>query len=163
MTEEAYTAALADSAGVAYKTALSADDVTIPDHATLRRCLHAGLMKNAHQKYGFLLAQPRLRPSTFRALMAHICRLAASRSHRAARASVPGSKWLHGGIGCRASAGGLTLLCAGLIAPLATVSAVSLLFAAFFIPVIALRASAALELADAGAATPHSSDGRRPR
>ncbi len=161
MTEEAYTAALADSAGVAYKTALSADDVTIPDHATLRRCLHAGLMKNAHQKYGFLLAQPRLRPSTFRALMAHLppsrFTLASRRPRLSARLKVAAWRdW----VPC---IGGLTLLCAGLIAPLATVSAVSLLFAAFFIPVIALRASAALELADAGAATPHSSDGRRPR
>lgn len=188
ITEDAYVQALAETAGVPYRTDLAPRDIAIPRNASFRQCLSTGIIKEAGPAGTFLLGTNRLRPFALRALLARLSShrialcgpralgdairdrfsatlaqsavrtLAARRPHLSAHRLAPDWQVWAFVLGCAA------LLAAGLTAPRATVHVATIALACAFVPVILLRLVAAFELAgteppsSGAAATPIAGD-----
>jgi len=176
ITEDAYVQALAEMAGVPYRTNVAPREIAIPRNASFRRCLSAGFVKEAGPARAFLLGTDRLRPFALRALLARLSShrialcgpralrdairdrftavlaqgavrtLAARRPHLSAHRPALAWQVWVFALGCAA------LLAAGLTAPLATVHVATIVLACAFVPVILLRLAAAFELAGKGPA-----------
>lgn len=163
LTENAYVAALAETAGVPFRQMIAPHQIALPNKANPRECLQTGFIKEEGPAQSFLLGTNRLRPFAMRALIAQLAphRIALCSPHtlRAAigarfrdtfaadavgtlavrrphlSAWQPAPRWQHGVLvcGCAVMLGGV------LAAPLATTHAVSILLACLFVPVIVLR------------------------
>lgn len=177
ISEETYVGALAASAGVPFQRELGACRVAAPRNATLRQCLHTGILKEAAPTPRLLLDLGSLRPFAARALLARLApmpvALAGARALRRAIGTCFQSSLAHGAVWTLAvrrphlSAHRTAapwqiwalltcctaLVAAGTVAPLATIHIASLALAFVFVPVIVFRLLAACALAHSRAPT----------
>ncbi|WP_108681682.1 glycosyltransferase family 2 protein [Methyloceanibacter sp. wino2] len=174
ITEEAYMAALASSAGVAFVRRIPEGGAGAPGKAKLRQCLTTGILQETGPARRLLLGFTCLRPFAMRALLARLAPLPVAlvppRELRRALAECFGSSLAQGAISALKSRrpnlsahhpasawqvwalvlGCLALMAAGLTAPIATAYAVSIGLALVFVPVIVFRLLAAFALTRAG-------------
>ncbi|ODR97517.1 hypothetical protein AUC70_00395 [Methyloceanibacter stevinii] len=174
ITEEAYMAALASSAGVAFLPRLPEGGAAAPGKANQRQCLTTGVLQETGPAGRLLLGFSCLRPFAMRALLARLAprpvALVPPRELRRALAECFGSSLAQGAISALKSRrpnlsayrpastwqartlvlGCLALVAAGLTAPLATAYAVSIGLAFVFVPVIVFRLLAAFALTRRG-------------